>query len=136
MIGIETEILRWQDTSFIAASGLIEAPVDPRWGALRLGIGGGGGGPDHDRIKTIRAIAGWRFPFGCLAYTFCLNVAADAGYSFGEPISGAFILPHANLDVCGAGFIARVGAGPALRLGSDSEIGLVLKFAIGLGRSY
>jgi hypothetical protein len=135
MIGIETEILRWNDTTYPAVSGLIEMPVRPHLGALRLGIGGFGSDQDRE-VKTLRVIAGWRYPIGCIAYRFCLNIAADVGYRFSDTLSGAFVLPHANLDLRGGGFVARVGAGPALLLGSQSEVGLVVKVTVGLGSSY
>lgn len=135
MLGVETEVLRWDGKTAPAVSLLIEAPVRPRVGALRLGIGGFGSEGDRGD-KVLRFIAGWRYPIGCVAYRLCLNVAADAGYRFSDSVDGAFVLPHANLELRGSGLVARVGAGPAFLLGSQPEVGLVLKFTVGLGGSY
>jgi hypothetical protein len=135
LLGLETEIIRWNETTYPVLSVLLEAPVRPRAGALRLGIGGSGSDEDR-KDKLLRVILGWRYPVGCIAYKLCFNVAADVGYRFADTMGGAFVLPHANIELRGRSFMARLGAGPALLLGSQREVGFVVKITTGLGGSY
>lgn len=134
----EGEIIGLRDDHFTSVSVVAELPLHPRWGALRLGIGGYESGD-----KYFRLITGWELPIGCIGYRVCLGVAADVGYSFVDPIEGIFALPHVNLDVRGAGLIARFGAGPSYVLGTfldpgqqRHELGWVIKFSFGFARAF
>lgn len=136
MLVAEGEILGLRDDQFLSVSVVAELPLHPRWGALRLGVGG-----FEDGDKYVRIITGWELPVGCLAYRVCLGIAADVGYSFVDPIEGLFALPHLNLDVRGGGLIGRFGAGPSYVLGTwldpgqqRHELGYVIKFSIGFAR--